>query len=112
MTKQRRNDVYCPECGSCGEVGCCGVRCLYVKSQQGDYDELVKENAQLEEENEALIGYIDGLVTDCDNIRTFIWTHGVNDAFAPSRKIFNKLPPNLKERLINLQGDANTNDIG
>ncbi len=52
--KQEANDVYCPVCGSCGEIGCCGVRCLYVKSQQGDYDELVKENAQLESEIKAL----------------------------------------------------------
>jgi len=30
------DEIYCPECGSCGEVGCCGIRCLYVVSQKDD----------------------------------------------------------------------------
>jgi len=47
--------VYCPECGSCGEVGCCGIRCLYVESQQGDYDDLLKENDSLRATNAALL---------------------------------------------------------
>jgi hypothetical protein len=42
------NPIYCKECGSCGETGCCGVhKCLYVKAHQGDYDDLAKENAWL-----------------------------------------------------------------
>jgi len=44
-----KNPIYCEECRSCGEVpGCCKPnRCKYLDQSQGEYDELVKENAKL-----------------------------------------------------------------
>ena len=47
LAEAEYQSVICPECGSCGEVGCCGIRCLYVEMQQGDYDDLLKENNAL-----------------------------------------------------------------
>lgn len=45
---------YCPKCGSCGEVGCCGMKCHYLPEHteslrwyEGEIERLVTENTQL-----------------------------------------------------------------
>lgn len=43
-----KNPIYCENCGSCGENGCCHPStCKYLSSYQGEYDDLVKENERL-----------------------------------------------------------------
>ena len=77
-----------------------------AKNDYARYKQLEAENTALKREIEELVSYVDALVTDCDNIRTFLHTHGIEDAFSPSRKLFNKLPDGLRKRLIDLQVDA------
>lgn len=51
LTKANRDmlqqTMYCAACGSCGETGCCHAnKCSYLKQHQGDYDDLLKDNAE------------------------------------------------------------------
>lgn len=50
--------VYCKECSACGCEGCCNPpQCKYLNQYQGDYDDLVKANAELQAKFEKLERY-------------------------------------------------------
>lgn len=36
-------EIYCPTCGSCGDAGCCGLRCSFLDSHREDYREMERD---------------------------------------------------------------------
>lgn len=64
ITELLDENLYCPECGSCGEEGCCppdicvhlkeNLLCLYGLYYAKTYKELLDENTSLREEIEGL----------------------------------------------------------
>ena len=57
-------EIYCSECGACGEPGCCpperckelksNLKCLYGIEYAKEYKELLDENYELRKKNEEL----------------------------------------------------------
>ena len=53
-----------------------------------------------------LAAYTNALADDCDRQSTYLHIHGITDPWAESRKIFNQLPPEIRDTLQRLrEGD-------
>ena len=79
---EAQDQTYCPRCGSCGMLGCCGFRCHYEQEHREEYLAATQEASLLFDENIALRAERDALTEDAERL-DYLEAHG---GFSVERK--------------------------
>ena len=59
---QSLSTMYCPKCGSCGYIGCCGFRCAYQEEHQAAYADMQEYVERIEREGKELVAELDAVL--------------------------------------------------